>query len=69
MQKKCDRVALSGNLALSGSFQVSKSPLRGKTAAGGQNGSCASTAQRKQKQTFHPLGVDWEMMTALLFSF
>ncbi|KOM43461.1 hypothetical protein LR48_Vigan05g106500 [Vigna angularis] len=36
MQKKCDRVALSGNVALSGSFQVPKPLLRGKTVAGGK---------------------------------
>ncbi|KOM26733.1 hypothetical protein LR48_Vigan311s000200 [Vigna angularis] len=51
-RKKCDRVALSGNLALSGRFQVPKSPLRGKTAAGGQNGSCASTAERLVKLSY-----------------
>ncbi|KOM25664.1 hypothetical protein LR48_Vigan151s000300 [Vigna angularis] len=45
-QKKCDRVALSGKIPLSGSFQVPKSPLRGKNSTWGQNGSCAIIAQR-----------------------
>ncbi|KOM25631.1 hypothetical protein LR48_Vigan147s000600 [Vigna angularis] len=45
-QKKCDRVALSGKVPLSGTFQVPKSPLRGKNSSWGQNGSCGITAQR-----------------------
>ncbi|KOM27962.1 hypothetical protein LR48_Vigan475s000400 [Vigna angularis] len=45
-QKTCDRVALSGKIPLSGTFQVQKSPLRGKTSSWGQNGSCGITAQR-----------------------
>ncbi|KOM47960.1 hypothetical protein LR48_Vigan07g166400 [Vigna angularis] len=46
-QKKCDRVALSGKIPLSGTFHVPKSPLRGKNNSWGKNGSCAITAQRE----------------------
>ncbi|KOM28690.1 hypothetical protein LR48_Vigan562s000200 [Vigna angularis] len=52
-QQKCDRVALSGKIPLSSTFQVPKSPLRGKNSSGGQNESCAITAQRWDNWNTH----------------
>ncbi|KOM45532.1 hypothetical protein LR48_Vigan06g083800 [Vigna angularis] len=77
------QVPLNASLPLSGTQEHPLAPLRGESAAEGRidyalvplsgslplSGGLVSLAGEDANHSFHPLGVDFEMVTVLLFSF
>ncbi|KOM37617.1 hypothetical protein LR48_Vigan03g099900 [Vigna angularis] len=63
------QVPLSASLPLSGTNEHPLAPLRGESAGEGRIDYALVPLSGDVKHTFHSLGVEVEMVTALLFSF